>query len=121
MTRSKAVAKRTDQKGKSKKKLTSQKISRKSAPVETGVKKRRWRPGTVAMREIKRYQKTTQLLMLKAPFQRKSKECCYFSKRHFEKLELRTRNETSAKRCDRSSRSYRRSHCFTVRRWKLMR
>ncbi|MCL4125324.1 UNVERIFIED_CONTAM: hypothetical protein GTU68_006315 [Idotea baltica] len=45
-----------------KKKLTVQKISRKSAPVEAGVKKRRWRPGTVAMREIKRYQKSTDLL-----------------------------------------------------------
>ena len=55
------------------KKLSSQKIARKSAPVDTGVKKkRRSRPGKAAMREIKRYQKSTDLLMQKAPFQRKS-------------------------------------------------
>lgn len=73
MPRSKAVAKKTDAKQKVKKKLTSQKISRKSAPVETGVKKKRFRPGTKAMRQIKKYQKTTNLLIQKAPFQRKSK------------------------------------------------
>lgn len=73
MPRSKAVNKRADAKvEEKKKKLTSQKIARKSAPVNTGVKKRRFRPGTVALREIKKYQKSTNLLMLKAPFQRKS-------------------------------------------------
>lgn len=37
--------------GDEKKKLGAQKIARKSAPAETGVKKkRRFRPGTVAMR-----------------------------------------------------------------------
>ncbi len=36
-----------------------------------GVKKpRHWRPGTVALREIRKYQKNTELLMRKAPFQR---------------------------------------------------
>ena len=36
-----------------------------------GVKKtRRYRPGTVALREIRRYQKSTELLILKLPFQR---------------------------------------------------
>ena len=36
-----------------------------------GVKKpHRYRPGTVALREIRRYQKTTDLLIRKAPFQR---------------------------------------------------
>jgi histone H3 len=33
-------------------------------------KKRRLRPGTVALREIKRYQKSTDLLFPKLPFQR---------------------------------------------------
>jgi histone H3 len=42
--------------------------------VTTGIKKRRFRPGTVALREIKRYQKSTDLLIAKAPFQRKGKE-----------------------------------------------
>lgn len=35
----------------------------------SGVKrKHRWRPGTVALREIRRYQKTTDLLIPRAPF-----------------------------------------------------
>ncbi|KAF7673872.1 histone H3 [Alternaria burnsii] len=32
--------------------------------------KKRYKPGTVALREIKRYQKSTDLLLLKLPFQR---------------------------------------------------
>ena len=46
---------------------------KKTAPAEGGVKterSRRFRPGTVALREIKRYQKSTDLLLLRAPFQR---------------------------------------------------
>ena len=36
-----------------------------------GVKKpHRYRPGTVALREIRRYQKSTELLIKKVPFQR---------------------------------------------------
>lgn len=37
-------------------------------------KKRRFRPGTVALREIRRYQKSTNLLIRKAPFQRLVRE-----------------------------------------------
>ncbi|RWS24520.1 histone H3.3-like protein, partial [Leptotrombidium deliense] len=33
-------------------------------------KTRRWRPGTVALREIRRYQKSTENLIKRAPFQR---------------------------------------------------
>ena len=33
-------------------------------------KPRRYRPGTVALREIRRYQKSTELLLRKIPFQR---------------------------------------------------
>ncbi len=32
-------------------------------------KPNRWRPGTVALREIRKFQKTTNLLIRKAPFQ----------------------------------------------------
>jgi hypothetical protein len=32
--------------------------------------KRRYKPGTVALKEIRKYQKTTDLLLLRAPFQR---------------------------------------------------
>ena len=70
MPRSKAVAKKSSEKP-LKKSLHSQKVARKSAPVSTGVKKRRFKSGTVALREIKKYQKGTDLLIQKAPFQRK--------------------------------------------------
>ena len=49
---------------------------RKTAPPATGgVKKpHRYRPGTVALREIRRYQKSTELLIRKLPFQRLVRE-----------------------------------------------
>jgi histone H3/H4 len=37
-------------------------------------KPHRYRPGTVALREIRRYQKSTELLMRKLPFQRLVRE-----------------------------------------------
>jgi histone H3 len=37
-------------------------------------KPHRWRSGTVALREIRRYQKSTELLLRKAPFQRLVRE-----------------------------------------------
>jgi hypothetical protein len=46
------------------------------APRSSGVgysparKKTRYKPGTVALREIRRYQKSTELLMAKLPFAR---------------------------------------------------
>ena len=39
-----------------------------------GARKFRYRPGTVALRQIKRYQKSTELLLRKAPFQRLVRE-----------------------------------------------
>jgi histone H3 len=49
--------------------------SRKSAPATGGVKKpHRYRPGTVALREIRKYQKSTELLIRKLPFQRLVRE-----------------------------------------------
>ncbi len=36
----------------------------------------RFRPGTVALREIRRYQKSTELLLRVAPFQRLIREIC---------------------------------------------
>nr|XP_055178569.1 histone H3-4-like [Nyctereutes procyonoides] len=48
---------------------------RKVAPATGGVKKpHRYRPGTVALREIRRYQKSTELLIRKLPFQRLVRE-----------------------------------------------
>ncbi|KAI1732579.1 core histone h2A/H2B/H3/H4 domain-containing protein [Ditylenchus destructor] len=44
-------------------------------PSSGGIKKpRRYRPGTVALREIRRYQKSTELLIRKLPFQRLVRE-----------------------------------------------
>merc|ERR1712098_313835 len=39
-----------------------------------GSKPHRYRPGTVALREIRRYQKSTELLIRKLPFQRLVRE-----------------------------------------------
>ena len=51
------------------------KVVRKVAPEAGGVKKsRRYRPGTLALREIRRYQKSTELLIRKMPFQRLVRE-----------------------------------------------
>jgi histone H3 len=51
------------------------KAARKNAPATGGVKKpHRYRPGTVALREIRRYQKSTELLIRKLPFQRLVRE-----------------------------------------------
>ena len=53
------------------------KAARKSAPPTFCLKKpHRYRPGTVALREIRRYQKSTELLVRKAPFQRLVREIC---------------------------------------------
>ena len=52
-------------------KLMAAKAARKTAPAMGGIKKpHRYRPGTVAIREIKKYQKSTELLIKKLPFQR---------------------------------------------------
>ena len=50
--------------------------SRKSAPATGGVMKphHRHRPGTVALRQIRKYQKSTALLIRKLPFQRLVRE-----------------------------------------------
>lgn len=48
---------------------------RKMPPASGGVKKpHRYRPGTVALREIRKYQASTVLLMRKLPFQRLVRE-----------------------------------------------
>ena len=61
--------------GKAPRKQLATKAARKSAPRSGGVKKPfRYRPGTVALREIRRYQKTTDLLIRKLPFQRLVRE-----------------------------------------------
>ena len=57
------------------KNIASKTAARKSAPIEMGIKKpHRYRPGTVALREIRKYQKSTELLIRKLPFQRLVRE-----------------------------------------------
>ena len=87
MPRGKNVAKKTESNSKTNKSMLSSKgskksthskiakniIPKKSAPSLGGVKlarRHRFRPGTVALREIKRYQKSTDSLLPKAPLQR---------------------------------------------------
>jgi histone H3 len=59
-------------------KKASKKVGKKKSAKSSnssGVKKtHRFRPGTVALREIRRYQKGTELLLRKAPFQRLVRE-----------------------------------------------
>ncbi|KAI1697520.1 core histone h2A/H2B/H3/H4 domain-containing protein [Ditylenchus destructor] len=50
-------------------------LAPKQAQAAKGIKKpHRYRPGTVALREIRRYQKSTDLLIRKLPFQRLVRE-----------------------------------------------
>ena len=63
-------------------------VARKAAPATGGIKKpHRYRPGTVALREIRRYQNSTDLLIRKLPFQRVvrdiAKECGINNHMHF--------------------------------------
>ena len=55
------ASQKTDQSAKQRKPISQNDNARKP---------HKFRPGTVALREIKRYQKSTDLLLLKAPFQR---------------------------------------------------
>ena len=69
MARTKQTARKSTG-GKAPRKQLATKAARKSAPATGGVKKpHRYRPGTVALREIRRYQKSTDLLLRKLPFQ----------------------------------------------------
>ena len=74
MARTKQTARKSTG-GKAPRKALATKAARKSAPATGGVKKpHRYRPGTVALREIRRYQKSTELLIRKLPFQRLVRE-----------------------------------------------
>ena len=59
-------------------KVPRKQLATKAAAMKTKVgavkKPHRFRPGTVALREIRRYQKSTELLIRKMPFQRLVRE-----------------------------------------------
>merc|ERR1711908_111819 len=77
MARTKQTARKSIS-GKTPRKQLASKAIRKSVPQTGGVKKphryRFTRPGTVALREIRKYQKSTELLIRKLPFQRLVRE-----------------------------------------------
>ncbi|XP_037410492.1 histone H3.3-like [Triticum dicoccoides] len=74
MARTKQTARKSTG-GKAPRKQLATKAARKSTPTTGGVKKPHYyRPGIVALREIRKYQKSTELLIRKLPFQRLVRE-----------------------------------------------
>lgn len=74
MARTKQTARKSTG-GKAPRKQLATKAAKKYVTPKAGTRKpRRYRPGTVALREIRRYQKSTDLLIRKAPFQRLVRE-----------------------------------------------
>lgn len=73
MARTKQTARKSTG-GKALRKSVASKAARKSSRVGGVKKPHRFRPGTVALREIRRYQKSTELLIRKLPFQRLVRE-----------------------------------------------
>lgn len=73
MARTKQVARKSTG-GKAPRKMVATKTVRTAAGAGGIKKPRRYKPGTVALREIRRYQKSTELLLRKLPFQRLVRE-----------------------------------------------
>lgn len=74
MARTKQTARKSTG-GKAPRKQLATKAARKSHPANGGVKKpHRYRPGTVVLREIRRYQKPTELLLRQHNFQQLVRE-----------------------------------------------
>jgi len=75
MARTKQTARKSTGGKAPRKQLATKQARKTAAPSTGGVKKpHRFRPGTVALREIRRYQKSTELLIRKLPFQRLVRE-----------------------------------------------
>jgi len=77
MARTKQTARKTTE-GKAPRKQLGNKALKKKEDAKsgaaTGVRKIRHRPGTMALREMRKYMKSTDLLIRKAPFQRLVRE-----------------------------------------------
>eukprot|EP01130_Rhizamoeba_saxonica_P010228 TRINITY_DN418_c0_g1_i3.p1 TRINITY_DN418_c0_g1~~TRINITY_DN418_c0_g1_i3.p1 ORF type:complete len:137 (+),score=36.17 TRINITY_DN418_c0_g1_i3:50-460(+) len=74
MARTKQTARKSTG-GKAPRKHASKKAAKKNLQGTGGIKKpHRFKPGTVALREIRRYQRSTELLIRKLPFQRLVRE-----------------------------------------------
>ena len=64
--------------GKDLKPASDEGTQKRTSPETGGVKKKfRYRPGTVALREIRKFQKSTDLLIKKLPFQRAVREIAH--------------------------------------------
>jgi histone H3 len=97
MARTKQSARRSTG-GKAPRKQLMTKSARSSFPSTGGIKKpHRYRPGTVALREIRKYQKSTDLLIRKAPFMRLVRELAqsYKSDIRFQSTALLAMQEAS--------------------------
>lgn len=69
MARTKQTARKSTAQKVPRKQLVAQKIARKSAPVASGLKKpHRFKPGTVALREIRKFQKSVSILSYRLIF-----------------------------------------------------
>lgn len=73
MARTKQTAKKSTG-GKAPRKQLATKAARKSVGTVAAKRPHRFKAGTVALREIRKYQKTTDLLIRKLPFQRLVRE-----------------------------------------------
>ncbi|KAF0987461.1 hypothetical protein HZS_3610 [Henneguya salminicola] len=74
MARTKQTARKQTGGKAPRKQLATKAAAKKTALTQSLKKTHRYRPGTVALREIRRYQKTTELLIRKLPFQRLVRE-----------------------------------------------
>lgn len=77
MARTKTTARKSAAGVKKPRKDYFSKTAKKTAPTGGIKKPHRFRPGTVAVREIRKYQKSTDLLIRKLPFQRLVKEIAH--------------------------------------------
>jgi len=73
MARTKQTARKSTG-GKAPRKQLATHAARKGTDAAKVKKPHRYRPGTIALREIRRYQKSTELLIRKLPFQRLVRE-----------------------------------------------
>tara|TARA_B100000768_G_C11178694_1_gene331987 strand:+ start:217 stop:729 length:513 start_codon:yes stop_codon:yes gene_type:complete len=80
MPKGKTAAKNIPSKAKamasSKKNISKSGAKAAKADSQVERKNRRFKPGTVALREIRRYQKSTDMLIPRAPFQRLVRDIC---------------------------------------------
>merc|ERR1711907_361758 len=75
MARTKQTARKSIGGKAPRKQLNNKLKEQKDSPISAGAQKpHRYRPGTVALREIRKYQKSTDMLMRKLPFQRLLRE-----------------------------------------------